>query len=115
MVAGVVADPEKPRTGNGWSRFKDNDPSTDCESYKRRSIAVSVMDNLINNLEDKVTDRKHTVIFSLLPSVCLSEHFHLDTSTDELINHFGDKLPCKISTTYRSELKRWVKQWGIGL
>ena len=81
MAASVGVDPEKPRNAKCWSRFRDNIPSTDCESNYRRSIAISVMDNLINNLEDRMADRKHIEICSLLPSVCLSEHFNLDIST----------------------------------
>ena len=49
------------------------------------------MDN-INNLEERMADRKHTEISSILPSVCLSERFNLDTSAEELIKHFGDNL-----------------------
>ena len=96
MAASVGVDAEKPKTAKCWSRFKDNVPSTDCESYYRRSITISVMDNLINNLKDRMADRKHTEIFSLLPSVCSSEHFKLDTSAEKLIKHFGDDLDCKI-------------------
>ena len=101
MAASVGVDPEK-----CWSRFWDNVPSTNCESYDRRSIAIPVMDNLINNLEDRIADRTHTEIFSILPSVCLSEHLNLDTSAEELIKHFGDDLQCRIPTIFRSELKR---------
>ena len=78
-------------------------------SKYRRSIAIPVMANRINNLEDRMSDRKHTEIFNLLPSVCLSEHFNLDTSAEELIKIFGDDLQCKVSAIFRSELKRWVK------
>ena len=79
MAASVGVDPENHRTVKCLSRFRDNIPSTDCESYYRRSIAIPVMDNLINNLQDRMADRKHTEIFSLLPSVCLSEHFNSRT------------------------------------
>ena len=48
------------------------------------------MDNLINNLEDRMADRKHTAIFSILPPICVSEHLNLDTSAEDLIKHFGD-------------------------
>ena len=108
MAAPVGVNPEKPRTAKCWSRT-----STDCESYYRLSIAVPVMDNIIDNLEDRMADRKHTEIFSLLLSVCLLEHFNLGTSTEELIKHFQEDLQCKILTTFRSKLKRWVKQWRI--
>ena len=71
------------------------------------------MDNLINNLEDRMTHRKNSEIFSLLPSVYLSEHFNLDTSAEKIIKHFGDDLQCKVPAIFQSELKRWVKQWRI--
>ena len=71
------------------------------------------MDSFINNLEGRMADRKQTEIFSLLPSVWLSEHFNLDTSAEELIKHFGDDLQCKIPTIFRSKLNRWVKQWRV--
>ena len=30
-----------------------------------------------------------------------------------MIKHFGDDVQCKIPTIFRSESKRWVKQWRI--
>ena len=51
-----------------------------------------------------MADSKQAEVFSLLPSVCLSEHFSFDTSTEELIKHFGDNLQCKIPTIFRSEI-----------
>ena len=57
MAASVGVDLEKPRTAKCWSRFRDNIPITDCKSYYRRSIAIHVLDNLINNLEDRMADR----------------------------------------------------------
>lgn len=68
------------------------------------------MDNLINNLEDRTANTKHTEFFILLPSVCLSEYFILGISSEELIKHFAVDLQCKISAIFQSELKRWVKQ-----
>ena len=113
MAAFVGVDLEKPRTAKCWSCFRDNVPRTDCESYYGRSIAIPVMDNLIYNLEDIIADKKRTEIFSLLPSVCLSEHFNLGNYTEKLIRRFGDDLERKIPSICRSELKRCVKQWGI--
>ena len=71
----------------------------------RRFDPLAVMDNFIYSLEDRMADRKNTEIFNLHPSVCLSEHFNLDTSAEELIKHFGDGLECKIPTIFRSEFK----------
>ena len=53
-----------------------------------------------------MADRKQAEVFSLLPSVYLSEYFNVDTSAEELIKHFGDNLQCKIPTIFRSKLKR---------
>ena len=71
MAASVGVDPKKSRNAKCWSCFRDIVPSTDCESYYRQSVAIPVMDNHVNNLEDRMADRKHTKIFRLLPSVCL--------------------------------------------
>ena len=38
MAASVGVNPEKPRTAKCWSRFRDNVPSTDCETYYRRQL-----------------------------------------------------------------------------
>ena len=43
------------------------------------------MYNLINNLEDRMGDKKH---------------FKLDTSAEELIKHFVDDLQCKIPAIF---------------
>ena len=40
MAASVGVDPEHPRTAKCWSRFRDYVPSTDCESYYRRSTEI---------------------------------------------------------------------------
>ena len=90
MTATVGVDPEKSTAAKCWNRFRHNVPTTDCESSYLSSIAIPVMNNLINNLEDRMADRKHTAIFSILPPICLSEHFNLDTSTEDLIKHIGD-------------------------
>ena len=58
-----------------------------------------------------MVDRKHTEIFSLFPSVCLSEHFNLDTSAEELIKAFW-----KLLTMYDSNnLSKRIKKMGKGM
>ena len=56
MGTSVGIHPDKPRTAKCWGNYKKNVPSTDNESYYRRFIAIPVMDNLINNLEHRMTD-----------------------------------------------------------
>ena len=113
MGASVGVQPNKPRTTKCWSKFRNNVPSTDFESYYRRSIAIPVMDNLISDFVNRMADRSHTELFSLLPSVCLSKQFDFDNTVDDLIKNFGDDLKCNIPTIFRSELGRWIKQWEI--
>ena len=72
-TASVSVDTENPRNANCWNCFRDNVPSTDCGSYYPLSIAILVMDNLINNVEGRLSNRKYTEIFSIFPSVCLLE------------------------------------------
>ena len=53
-------------------------------------------------------------MFSLLLSVCLLEHFNLDTSAEEFITvNIWETTYNVVSTIFWSELKRWVKQWRI--
>ena len=110
MGASVGINPDKPRTAKCWSNFKNNVSSTDNESYHRRYIAIPVMVNLINNLEDRMADRSHTEPISLLPLVCLSKQFDIDLTVNKLIKNFGNGLQCIVPTVFRSELKFWVKQ-----
>ena len=42
------------------------------------------MDALIVNLHDLMGDRKHTELFTLLPSVCLSSKFDLNATATSL-------------------------------
>ena len=58
-----------------------------------------------------MTDWSHIELFSLLPSVCIWNQFDIDLTVDKLIKNFGDDLQCIVPTIFRSELKRWVKQW----
>ena len=66
------------------------------------------MDALIVNLYDRMTDRKHTELFTLLPSVCLSSKFDLNATAASLQSAFDD-LSTKTTSVFQSEMKRWVK------
>ena len=75
-----------------WSLYRNNLPSEDCESYYRRGIGVPVMDALIIRLHDRMADRKHTELFILLPSVCLSSKFDVNATATYFQNAFVDDL-----------------------
>ena len=42
------------------------------------------MNDLITNLQYRVSDRNHTEIFALLPSICLSPDFNIEQSSATL-------------------------------
>ena len=67
------------------------------------------MDALIVNLHDRVEHRKHTELFTLLPSVCLSSKFDLNVTATSLQNAFGHDLSTTKTSVFRSEMKRRVK------
>ena len=67
------------------------------------------MDALIVNLHDRMEDRKHTELFTLLPSVCLSSKFDINVTATSLQNAFGHDLSTTKTSVFRSEMKRRVK------
>ena len=67
------------------------------------------MDALIVNLHDRMADEKHTELFTLLSSVCLSSKFDLNATAILLQKAFGDDLATNTTSAFRSEMKRWVK------
>ena len=96
-----VMSSESSRLANCWSQYCNNVPSDDCESYCRRAVGVPVMDALIVNLHDRMTDRKHTKLFTFLPSVCLSSKFDLNATATSLQNAFGDDLSTNTTSVFR--------------
>ena len=89
MTKSVGVEPSLPRTATCWSRYPNNVPGKDSETYYRRSIAIPVINDLITNFQDGISDRNHTEIFALLPSICLSSYFDIEQSSAKLfLTHF---------------------------
>ena len=109
MAKSVGVMPSEPRLPKCWSQYHNNVLSEDCESYCWIAIRVPVMDALIVNLYDCMADRKHTELFTLLPSVCLSSKFDLNATATSLQNAFGNDFSTNTTSVFRSEMKRWVK------
>ena len=109
MAKSVGLMPSEPRLAKCWSRYRNNVPSEDCESYYWRAIGVPAMDTLIANLHDRMADTKHTELFTLLPSVCLSSKCDLNATATSFQKAFGDDLSTNTASVFRSEMKRWVK------
>ena len=57
MAESVGVEPSLPRTARCWSCYHNNVPGEDSEMYHRRSIAISVMNDLITNSQDLMSDR----------------------------------------------------------
>ena len=72
MAASVGGCPSVPRIAKCWSRFRNNVSSKDNQSHYQRAIGISVMNAVITNLDDRMTNRNHTELFGLLPKVCLT-------------------------------------------
>ena len=106
MAKSIGVIPSETRLAKCWSRYRNNVPSEDCESYYRRAIGVPVMDALIVNLHDRMADGNHTELLTLLPSVCLSSKFDLNATAASLQNAFGDDLSTNAASVFRSEMKR---------
>ena len=84
MAKSVGVMPSEPRLAKCWSRYRNNVPSKDCEPYYRRAIGVPVMDALIVNLHDRMTDRKHTKYPLFV--------FHQNLTLMPLLHHFKTLL-----------------------
>ena len=100
MAKSVGVMPSEPRLAKCWSQCRNNVRSADCESYYWRAIGVPVMDALIVNLHDLMADRKHTELFTLLPSLCLSSKFDLNATATSLQNAFGDDLSTNTTSVF---------------
>ena len=114
MAKSVGVEPSLPRTATSWSRCCNNVPGEDSETYYRRSIAIPVINNLITDFEDRMSDRNHTKILALLPSICLFPDYLfipclpiLNKALQKLFKtEFNSATPF---TIFRSEVKRWLK------
>ena len=63
----------KPKTTKCFSAHRDV-PIDDIKSYWPKSVAVPVMDNLIAQLTERLSDRSHASLFMLLPAVMFSHN-----------------------------------------
>ena len=62
MTKSVGVEPSLPRTARCWSRYRNNVPGENSETCHRRSIVIPVMNDLITNFQDRMSDRNHTEI-----------------------------------------------------
>ena len=68
------------------------------------------MDDITNQLEDRLHDRNHVEIFGLLPSVMFMSSFSIESTTTVLVEKFQDEL-IDDGIHLKSELKRWYNMW----
>ena len=61
------------------------------------------MNDLIVNLQDRLSDRNYTETFDLLPSICLSTDFYSEQSSAKLYKLF--KTEFNLATPFTIEVK----------
>ena len=84
-------------------------PSEDNESYYRQAAGVPVMNVLITNLDDRIADKNHTELFSLLSTVYLPPQVNFENSVICLLQSFvTGLLSGKTPIIFQSEMKRWI-------
>ena len=89
MARPAGVEPSLSRAARCCSHYRNNVPGEDSETYYRRSIAIPVMNDLITNLQDRMSERNHTEIFALLPSICLFPDFDIKQSSAKRIIQNG--------------------------
>ena len=110
MAKSVGVETSLPSTARCCRRYGNNIPGEDSETYNQDSIAIPVMNDLIINFQDRVSDRNHTEIFALLASICLSPDFNIEQSSAKFYELFKTEFNSATPfTTFRIEVKRWLK------
>ena len=110
MAKSVGVEPSLPMIGRCWSCYCNNVPGEDNETYYRRSIVIPVLNDLITNFKDRISDWNHTEIFALLPSIYLSPDFDIGQISAKLNELFKSEF--NLATPFiifRIEFKRWLK------
>ena len=85
------------------SQLRDIQSNIDTEFR----VWLPVVNDLISNFQDRISDRNHTEIFSLLPSIYLSPDFNIEQSSAKLYELF--KTEFNLATPFiifRSKVKR---------
>ena len=106
----VGVEPSTPRISKCWSRYRDNVPSETPEKYYKKNLAVPFLDDITDQLEDRLHDRNHAEIFGLLPSVMSMPSFDVESTTSAVVEKFQDEL-IDDGIHSKSELKRWCNMW----
>ena len=69
VAANVGVKPSLSNAARCWSSYRDNVPNDGPQSFFKLTIAIPVMNDLTNDLRDRMKDSKHAETFALLPSV----------------------------------------------
>ena len=110
MAKSVDVETSLPSTARCCRRYSNNIPGEDSETYYQDSIAIPVMNDLIINFQDQVSDRNHTEIFALLALICLSPDFYIAQGSAKFYELFKTEFNSATPfTTFRIEVKRWLK------
>ena len=110
MANSIDVEPSTPRIAKCWSNYRDNVDHDSTESYYKRSMAVSFLDDIISQIRDQTKDRSHVEIFRLLPSVMFAKDCSIEESCEILLTKFENEMFDE-GLHFRHELKMWYKMW----
>ena len=95
----------------GWNRFRSNVENDSPKSYCKRAVAVPFLDDINSHLQEKLQDRNHANIFSLLPSVISTNVYDIDEATELLFQGYKNEMVDE-RVDFSSEVRRWFNLWS---
>ena len=106
MGAKVGVEPSMPRIAPCWSRYRNNVCNDGPLDYYKKAIAIPVIDDLLNNLTERMKDRNLVDLFVILPSILVNKTLNLKSIAKEIYDKFSDELVDN-DIAFFNELKRW--------
>ena len=110
IASSVGVDPKKPRTGICWSVNRDNVESRPTEEYYKHAFCIPFLDDIINQLVERLKDRNQVKLFDLLPSVMFLLSFQFDIAATVLRDRVSIEL-IDDGIHLKAELERWIRMW----
>ena len=107
LASKVDVVPQVPRTAS-HQRHRDNVEHSSNEEYYRRSIVLPLLDNLIQQMNDRFGSTQMIVakLINLVPSVITTLN---DLSYEDATSFFPDDLPS--SSLVPTEVWKWRQKW----
>ena len=110
MANSIDIEPSTPRIAKCCSKYRNNVDHDFTESYYKRSIAVSFIDDIFSQIRDRTKDRSHIKIFRLLPLVMFAKDYSIEESCEILLTKFKNEMFDE-GLHFQHELKQCYKMW----